>query len=1095
MAVDIATLGLRIESKSVDTATTSLNRFGQQTKEAETATGRLGDSFDKLEGLIKKAAAALGLFKLADMVKDAMMLAARYETLGVTMSVIGNNAGYTASQMSGFQAALEKTGISAVESRQSLALMGQAQIDFSNSSKLARIAQDAAVVGNVNSSEAFNRMITGIATGQTILLHHLGLMTNFETAYIKAAHAAGKTTNDLTEHEKAQIRVNEVIRSGVGIQGAYEAAMGTAGKQITSLARYFDNLKVKIGEFFQSDLTAGVGSLTTSLKFIINHIEEIKNGFTALIGIGASVYFARLASSFEATAAAQLRYIFATETGNAVTLGSAQASAQKAAAMAVETGNIVATTAAQEAYWLSELATATALKERLVIEAQSLPVGVSRASNAQRIAVANMEVVATETMLAGATEASSVAIAAHIAATEASTVAMGAASVSGRIMTGVMGGLETAMGLLGGPIGVLALAVAGLTYAWIKCGDAAEEARSRHQKAWSESATSKLVQAISEKEKLVKQMTQSDSDKVTESNQQLQTKMAQLQKEKSSLERQIAEKMSSINPTSHPLNLVKEGFSSLTRNLGFNKSFQSLDDLATKLQVVKRDIERVPQLSTKDKQLDSQLEVLRAAKNKQETPEDPIDPEHQARYDKQLLDSQAALANQYREQEKAAEEAALKERLALLSYEKDTGLKTTQEYLQAKYDLERAAWQKELDAANAQSKLLYKNYSEMFDKPGSDDTQTNAELTKYVKSLEEAEKIVARMNSATHQLPRDNMSDNLKQSQFADQAYSNTTEAISGKMKAMGYSQEEVDVATRIREQMSQIATLENQIKTTAGLERQLLQQKLEDKREEVEITSRYKSLCEEINALKSQENAMSAALRVLEASGVQGLDEYKRVLQEVVLQEKYLATLKSLKEMKDRADNGNLTSQSKLLAEAMQKLQQDYDLRNSSAEAQERIKKALGLSTDQQQKMNDLLDKQKQKQDAITQGYLMFYADVQNMNRLATEVIGKTPSGSFQLTGMGTGTGQFLPSRIKSSGLAGGYNGSYATGTTKYGVPKSGVYLLHQGETVNKASDTSSDSGVTIGNLVIHTQATNANELARDLMPALKKYQKRMVA
>jgi len=72
---------------------------------------------------------------------------------------------------------------------------------------------------------------------------------------------------------------------------------------------------------------------------------------------------------------------------------------------------------------------------------------------------------------------------------------------------------------------------------------------------------------------------------------------------------------------------------------------------------------------------------------------------------------------------------------------------------------------------------------------------------------------------------------------------------------------------------------------------------------------------------------------------------------------------------------------------------------------------------------------------------------------------------------------------------------GSYATGTTKRGVPTSGVYLLHQGETVNKASDTSSDSGVTIGNLVIHTQATNANELARDLMPALKKYQKRMVA
>lgn len=234
------------------------------------------------------------LSMLKEAVKDAILMSARYETLGVVMKVVGANAGYTASQMAGFQKGLQATGISAIEARQGLMLMGQAQVDMANSSKLARIAQDAAVIGNINSSEAFNRMMTGLATGQSILMHHLGLMTNFETAYLNAAHAAGKTTNDLTEVEKAQIRVNEVLRAGVGISGSYEAAMGTAGKQLNSMKRYVDDLMVQFGGMFQGALIAGVTALANSLKYVSGHFEEIKIAAmgTASVMAGAAMYAA-----------------------------------------------------------------------------------------------------------------------------------------------------------------------------------------------------------------------------------------------------------------------------------------------------------------------------------------------------------------------------------------------------------------------------------------------------------------------------------------------------------------------------------------------------------------------------------------------------------------------------------------------------------------------------------------------------------------------------------------------------------------------------------------------------------------------------------
>ena len=289
---DIATLGIELRVKNLEETVGGLNKVTSAGKQAEEQAGSLAKGMDKLgysmnalQGMAMQMSAAFGAVKLMELAKDAMLLSARYETLGVVMSVIGKTAGYTASQMSGFQSSLQSTGISAIAARQSLALMGQAQIDFANSAKLARIAQDAAVVGNINSSEAFQRMMTGLATGQSIILHHLGLMTNFEDAYIRAAHAAGKTTKDLSETEKAAIRVNEVVRAGAGIAGAYEAAMGTVGKQLTSLPRYFQDLMVQVGAMGQGVMFEAISGLTGALKYLVKNFDEVMTKAEILAGV------------------------------------------------------------------------------------------------------------------------------------------------------------------------------------------------------------------------------------------------------------------------------------------------------------------------------------------------------------------------------------------------------------------------------------------------------------------------------------------------------------------------------------------------------------------------------------------------------------------------------------------------------------------------------------------------------------------------------------------------------------------------------------------------------------------------------------------
>ena len=244
-------------------------------KNASSAT----DSFSKVSSMAAEAAkvmgVAFGAVEIARFVKDAAEMTARYDTMGVVMKVVGNNAGYTGQQMEQYAQAVQRAGISMVESRESLTKMAAAQLDLTKSAEMARVAQDAAVIAGINSSEAFGRMTQGIQTGQAILLHHLGIMVNFEEAYQKTAQSLGVASNALTDNEKAIARQNAVLEYGHNIAGTYEAAMGTAGKQLTSFTRYVQDFETVFGRVFQESLTMVLKESSTTLKEMTASMEEM----------------------------------------------------------------------------------------------------------------------------------------------------------------------------------------------------------------------------------------------------------------------------------------------------------------------------------------------------------------------------------------------------------------------------------------------------------------------------------------------------------------------------------------------------------------------------------------------------------------------------------------------------------------------------------------------------------------------------------------------------------------------------------------------------------------------------------------------------
>jgi len=275
MSMDVADLFIKVDTTDLNRGKDALGGFAKAGNAADTQTKNLTSSTLQLGKAAVVMAASFAAFKAMQYAQEAASLYARYETLGVVMRTVGNNAGYTGSQMESAAKSLQKTGISMVESRQQVVRLVQAHIDLASASKLARIAQDAAVIGNVNSSDSFARLVHGIQSGQTEVLRTIGINISMENSYKTLAQQLGVTTGQLTQAQKTQAVLNAVMKEGEGIAGTYEAAMGTAGKQLLSMQRYTENLKLQIGETFNEALIIAVMAATDGLKGLNQEAQDL----------------------------------------------------------------------------------------------------------------------------------------------------------------------------------------------------------------------------------------------------------------------------------------------------------------------------------------------------------------------------------------------------------------------------------------------------------------------------------------------------------------------------------------------------------------------------------------------------------------------------------------------------------------------------------------------------------------------------------------------------------------------------------------------------------------------------------------------------
>lgn len=208
---------------------------------------------------------------------ESTLYAARTQQLNVIMDQLAKVNGLSVPAVRATADAIKGLGITTQESRSVINQMIFAQLDLSKATDLARLAQNAAKIAGVSSSEALSGIVNGIVEQRVQILRTYGIQVQFEQALIRGAAQLGKTRETLTDYERSNIALNEVLSKGPRIFGAYEVSLSTASGQMQSMKRYIDEAKNALGEGFIPVLQRVIDLLTDGTKSVSENAEAYQS--------------------------------------------------------------------------------------------------------------------------------------------------------------------------------------------------------------------------------------------------------------------------------------------------------------------------------------------------------------------------------------------------------------------------------------------------------------------------------------------------------------------------------------------------------------------------------------------------------------------------------------------------------------------------------------------------------------------------------------------------------------------------------------------------------------------------------------------------
>ena len=203
--------------------------------------GNFGNIMTGINSIVNLATQAFNnlVVPVIDFGQEAVLASARVNELRAVNQVLADTAGISGDAVTAAAQSVRDMGIEAAVSEKVIAEFIRANLDIADAADIARIAQDAAVISGINSSEATDRIIEGIIKLNPLILRNAGIIVDLQQGYEDYGDEVGKAAAELTTAEKQQVAMNLVMEAGGTIAGAYAAAMEEPGKVLRSFPALF----------------------------------------------------------------------------------------------------------------------------------------------------------------------------------------------------------------------------------------------------------------------------------------------------------------------------------------------------------------------------------------------------------------------------------------------------------------------------------------------------------------------------------------------------------------------------------------------------------------------------------------------------------------------------------------------------------------------------------------------------------------------------------------------------------------------------------------------------------------------------------------
>jgi hypothetical protein len=190
---------------AMSTLTRDVQQFGTVAEQTAAQMDNLRQYTDRL-GF---EAANLGS-KLLEITKGTLLVAARNEELALVIQNVGSMMGYTSEQVTAYDKSVQDMGIQIDKSRELLLLFAQAELDWAHAADLARVAQDLAVVGMKNSSDAARDLTYAISSQNTRILRQYGITANMTEIMRRYEERQIGAAGAVTDHSQ---KIDKLVES------------------------------------------------------------------------------------------------------------------------------------------------------------------------------------------------------------------------------------------------------------------------------------------------------------------------------------------------------------------------------------------------------------------------------------------------------------------------------------------------------------------------------------------------------------------------------------------------------------------------------------------------------------------------------------------------------------------------------------------------------------------------------------------------------------------------------------------------------------------------------------------------------------------